>query len=106
MKNEFGVTLDRNGYAPSILPIEEHKCYICSRLVMTPQRHEVYHGSDRTKSKNLGLWINVCPECHYLIHNSDGALDMILKRSAQDFAEAHYGWTHDDFRNRFRKSYN
>ena len=105
MKNEFGVTLDRNGYAPSILHVFDHDCYVCCRRIPNLQRHEVFHGSDRTKSKNFGLWINVCPECHYRIHNCDGSLDLKLKSEAQGIAEAHYGWTHDDFRRWFRKSY-
>lgn len=106
MKNEFDVPLDRNGYAPSILQQGCDGCYLCYRNSGKLDRHEVFHGSDRKKSKELGLWVNVCQECHYLIHNSDGKLDRKLKEDAQQIAEMYYGWNHDDFRKRFRKSYN
>ena len=72
MKNEFGVALDSNGYAPSIMPNKKDmfghpQCYCCLNghaLV----RHEVLYGQNRTKSKALGLWILVCPDCHRWIH--------------------------------------
>lgn len=30
-RNEYGVQLDRNGYAPSIMPIDGFKCYKCQQ---------------------------------------------------------------------------
>lgn len=62
MKNEFGVVLDSNGYAPSIMPNKKDmfghpQCYCCLNghaLV----RHEVLYGQNRTKAKLLacGFW--------------------------------------------------
>ena len=62
MRNEYGEKLDRNGYAPSIIkpPFEADACFICGysgKLV----RHEVFHGPNRTKSKNYGCWVKLCP---------------------------------------------
>ena len=105
MKNEYGVEVDRNGYAPSILNREyDETCYICHRY-MNVQRHEVFHGSSRQKSKNYGLWINICHICHTKVHNGNGKLDNALKVDAQEKAMEYYGWTVDDFRKRFGKSY-
>ena len=104
MVNEYGVELDRNSYAPSILNRYDG-CQVCLRNMRTLERHEVVHGSNRKKSKEYGLWINVCHACHYLIHNGDGRLDKFLKEDAQRAAMLHYGWTVADWRIRFGKSY-
>lgn len=106
MQNEYGVELDRNGYAPSILNVKDSNCcHVCLRSTVAPQRHEVFHGSNRQKSKEYGLWIDVCYACHYRIHNSDGELDRFWKRSGQKIAMIHYNWSEDDWRKRFGKSY-
>lgn len=105
MKNEFAKVLDRNGYAPSIMQTNNEKhCFVCYGNLQ-PQRHEIFHGSNREKSKMFGLWVNVCPICHYKIHNSDGRLDHTLKVRGQEAAMTIYGWTEDDFRKRFGKNY-
>lgn len=103
MKNEFGTQLDSNGYAPTIL-CTSASCAICRRSNVHLQRHEVFHGANRTKSKNYGLWLNVCMDCHALIHR-DGDLDRALKRQAQRHAMTVYKWTESDFRKRFGKNY-
>lgn len=95
--------MDRNGYNPSILASEE-RCYVCNRTG-TLQRHEVFHGAYRSASKRHGLWITVCPDCHYLIHNSDGKLDKRLKAEAQRQAMMVYGWDTPTFRIYFGKNY-
>lgn len=108
--NEYGVPLDRNGYAPSILQTGEG-CFLCRCCGgLDPlDRHEVFGGANRAKSKRLGLWVNLCHHrCHIFgseaVHRSaDTALG--LKRAAQRAAMAHYGWTEDDFRLQFDKSY-
>ena len=94
---------DKNGYAPSILGAFDF-CYVCYKgggLV----RHEVFHGANRDKSKKLGLWINVCPDCHNKIHFTDGKLDRLLKESSQRAAMQVYGWDEAEFRRRFGKNY-
>lgn len=106
MENEYGVELDQNGYAPSLLNRHiEYSCQICLKSNAPLQRHEVFHGAYRTKSKNYGLWMNVCNSCHYRIHNSDGRLDIYLKQEAQKVAMKHYDWSTADFRRRFGKNY-
>lgn len=97
--------LDRNGYAPSLLP--STGCYICKRSGDTV-RHEVFFGPNRAKSKALGLWVTLCPACHTLgpmaVHNN-AAVNLKLKQEAQAVAMEHYGWTVDEFRAEFGKSY-
>ena len=95
--------MDRNGYNPSILCNERH-CVICGTL-RELTRHEVFHGAYRKKSKRYGLWVTVCPECHYMIHNGDGTLDRRLKREAQEQAITVNKWTVSDFRAEFGKNY-
>lgn len=105
MKNEFGKELDKNGYAPSILKRHEG-CHICGRRDLALQRHEVFHGGgNREKSKEYGLWIEVCWNCHNVIHNGNGELDKCLKKEGEQTALIHYKWGICDFRSRFGKSY-
>lgn len=103
MKNEYGAELDSNGYARSVIA-DRKSCYIC-RVVGELARHEVFHGPFRRKSKAYGLWINLCPECHYRLHNSDGRVDLYLKKVGQRAAMETYHWTTADFISRFGKNY-
>ena len=103
MTNEYGTELDRNGYAPSILNVGVG-CMICQRTNRHLQRHEVFHGANRAKSKSYGLWVNLCMECHNNVHHYP-TLDKGLKREAQRHAMLVYKWTKDDFRRRFGKNY-
>jgi len=104
MKNQFGERLDRNGYAESIVG-ESRSCYVCGRTDRPVQRHEVFHGYNRTKSKNLGLWISVCDLCHGKIHHRNSEIDHWLKCRMQEIAMEHYGWSIEDFRREFGKNY-
>ena len=106
MTNEFGVKLDRNGYAPSIFPKGEDICLICNRRDKALHRHEVFHGTlYRERSKAYGCWVTLCYECHAKLHQKDSALDKGVKQTIQNCAMRHYGWSVDDFRERFGKNY-
>lgn len=104
MKNEYGIVLDRNGYAPSVVS-EEERCFICGRMGGKLERHEVYHGVYRDRSKNLGCWVVLCSDCHDRLHHRGGGLDVNLKQNVQEIVSDYYGWSVDDFRIRFGKSY-
>ena len=104
MTNEYGATIDKNGYAPSIMQPVDRCCYICYSNLQ-PQRHEAIHGNNRQKAKKYGLWVNLCPTCHYKVHNSDGKLDRQLKRNAQEAAVAVYGWSTEEFIKKFGRNY-
>ena len=104
MKNEYGVKLDSNGYAPSIVQDDMESCYICG-LGGDLIRHEPFNGSNREKSKNLGLWVNLCEFDHRMCHQYPSTYGGSLKRQAQAKAMRHYEWDYDDWRRRFGKSY-
>lgn len=104
MTNEYGVTLDRNGYAPSIVQ-DINGCWFCKTQQGKLDRHEIYHGAYRKKSKALGLWVLLCHDCHMTLHHTDAALDALLKRWGQREAMKHYGWDTGEFRGRFEKNY-
>ena len=111
MKNEYGAKLDRNGYAPSIIPgHDEYRCLLCGKNGTADplDRHEIFGGENRQKSKRYGLWVHLCGwSCH---RGADGVhrnrpLDLALKRSAQRYAMDQYGWSIDDFRAVFWNNY-
>lgn len=108
--NEYGAVLDRNGYAPSILQSEEC-CYMCeaSGTYDRLDRHEVFGGALRSKSKRLGLWVLLCHAEHHIfgpdaVHNNR-AQDLALKQDAQRIAMEVYGWTIEDFIREFGRNY-
>lgn len=110
MRNEYGVKLDRNGYAPSILQGDMESCIRCGRNGYTDHldRHEVFGGAMRQKSKELGLWVLLChTRCHEGkngVHR-DHDYNLALRRTAQRFAMDKYGWSVYEFRARFRNNY-
>lgn len=109
MTNIYGAKLDQNGYAPSIMYLpndgDADGCFVCGNGGDLA-RHEIYFGTAyRNRSKELGLWIRVCPACHDEIHNGDKDLDRQLKELAQEHAMNYYGWNVQDFRNRFGKNW-
>jgi hypothetical protein len=108
--NEFGAKLDRNGYAKSILQRDTDACCRCGRNGAADHldRHEVFGGAMRQKSKELGLWVTLC---HVRCHEGDTGVhrdrefDLALKRAAQRYAMERYGWSVLEFRSRFRNNY-
>lgn len=104
MRNEYGVKLDSNGYAPSIIDLNGDCCYRCKKSGDLA-RHEVFHGSDRNKSKALGCWINLCPTCHTELHAKDAEIDWAYKRVGQKIAMRYYDWTTEEFIKRFGRNY-
>ncbi len=107
--NEYGVPLDHNGYAPSILQEIPGVCHLCFRSDEKLDRHEVFGGADREKSKRLGLWVLLCHKTHHIfgpaaVHNCRAA-DLALKREAQEKAMTHYGLTTEEFIRLFGRNY-
>lgn len=103
--------LDRNGYAPSILQEGDDQCILCGRYRSSCNkldRHEVFGGAYRQKSKALGLWVCLCHwPCHQGpggAHDSRGTAEA-LKSRAQGEAMKKYGWTTEDFIRQFGKNH-
>lgn len=111
MINKYRVRLDRNGYAPSIIPgHDEYRCKICGRNGSDDHldRHEIFGGANREKSKRYGLWVYLCGwSCHRGANgvHRNRALDLAMKQEAQRCAMEQYGWTVDEFRALFRNNY-
>lgn len=107
MKNEFGIQLDSNGYAPSILQYRtDCQCYRCG-TTYDLARHEVYQGVGRRQScKKYGLWVSLCYVCHAYIHNypqSEEARELDVYAEKQ--ALQSYNWKTEDFIKIFGKNY-
>lgn len=103
MVNDYGEKLDKHGYAPSLWLTGS--CVACGISGIPLARHEVFHGAYRTKSKALGCWVNLCPNCHAKLHTGKKDLDRFLKYEMQKTCMEHYGWSIQDFRERFGKNY-
>lgn len=100
--------MDRNGYEPSIIPFHSSdKCWLCDcngRGKM--DRHEVFGGAYRAKSKRLGLWVHLChDDCHLNGVHRFAHQAELLKFEAQMCAMKTYGWSKEDFIREFGKSY-
>lgn len=97
--------MDRNGYNDSILSDKE-RCFICWRQDIKLDRHEIFHGSlYRKRSKEYGLWVLLCCECHRKLHNTKPEWDKTLKRKGQRAAMSYYHMDVEDFRKAFGKNY-
>lgn len=97
--------ISRSEYIPSILQADEC-CYICGRRDRKLDRHEVFGGAYRQKSKGYGLWVLLCHEdCHLGGVHKNPDKYRWLKRKAQTAAMVTYGWSIDDFRREFGKNY-
>lgn len=103
MTNDYGVQLDRNGYAPTIMQRAE-RCYMCCKTGIL-QRHEIYGNAYRDKSKAFGLWVWLCPECHHTVHFKHAEQKMWLREQGQITAQKRYGWSDNEFREKFGKGY-
>ena len=104
MTNDYGVELDRNGYAPSIA-IHAEGCDLCRRRDRPLQRHEVFHGPFRKRAKALGCWLWICDCCHDRLHFRDAQFQLYTKQLMQQTAMEHYGWTVEQFRAEFGRNY-
>ena len=111
MKNKYGAPLDGAGYAPSIMQFDPCSCYKCGSngSVDKLDRHEVFSGPYRKKSKQLGLWVMLCHwKCHifgeYAIHANQKEREE-LERAGQRAAMAYYHWTTEDFIREFGRNY-
>lgn len=108
-KNEYGVPLDRNGYAPSIVQYQMDRCWLCDKVFQNLlERHEVYGAANRAKSKRLGLWVHLCHQCHrtgkQAVHSCPESASL-LKQAGQKMAMEEYGWSVDDFILEIGKNY-
>lgn len=106
MRNEYGVQLDRNGYAPSIVTFDTCSCFLCGAQDEKLDRHECFGGAMRDKSKQLGLWVPLChTRCHLYGVHQNAQSRLLCQKAAQKAAMQHYGWSKEDFTREFYKNY-
>lgn len=98
--------MDINGYNPSIMQHNLDHCYICGRSCEKLDRHEVFGGAYRAKSKRMGLWVMLCHwSCHLNGVHAHGAESRLLKAEAQQRAMDYYHITTDEWIESFGKNY-
>ena len=101
-------TFRSNGYGPSILQTDLGYCFHCGRSDRKLDRHEVWGGANRSKSKKYGLWVMLCHEdCHEGKNgvHQNAAMRQALREYAQKIAMEEFDWTVEDFREVFGKNY-
>lgn len=104
MTNEYGDALDRNGYASSIMQWGT-SCYLCGSSSGKRDRHEPWGGANREKSKRYGMWCYLCHQkCHLDGAHKDPEINRGLRKQTQEAAMMVYGWSKEEFINRFGKS--
>lgn len=91
--------LDKNGYAPSIMPKlwGAETDYTC--------RHEIYYGvKNREISKRNGFWVAMPPAVHQKLHQNAGqGVDSLLKVLCQKkFEKTH---TREEFMKLIGRNY-
>lgn len=94
----------------SIIQTDRDRCYICGKNASADyfglDEHHVYFGADRKTSERYGLKVYLCHDsCHLNGVHKDAKLNRQLQAEVQEKAMAHYGWSIDDFRERFGKNY-
>lgn len=98
----------RSEYVDSIVQEDMTRCYLCGRRDRKLDRHEIFPGAYRSKSKSLGLWVLLChSDCHEGnngVHRN-AELSRRLRQDAERKALEHYGWFVKDFIREFGKNY-
>ena len=87
------------------------ECFLCGRNGRGDrlERHHIFGGSNRKHSEKYGLVVDLCGErCHrngeYSAHRN-AEVAAYLHRYGQEKAMKEQGWTVEQFRDRFGKSY-
>ena len=87
------------------------QCFLCGANGSADplDRHHIFGGAYRKKSEKYGLVVDLCHDrCHifggYAVHQNAKTM-LQLKRYGQLKAMREQGWTEDEFRREFGKSY-
>ena len=86
---------------------QEKRCYICGS-VRWIEIHHVFGGADRNTADQYGLTVPLCHYCHNEPPNGvhqNKEVRRKLQAKAQKIAMKRYGWSVEDFRDRFGKNY-
>ena len=86
---------------------EEKECFVCGTTLNLHDHHILFGKPNRQHSEKRGLKVWLCIYHHTgsdeAVHNNR-ALDLRLKRIAQEYYEQNYG-TREDFRHEFGRNY-
>ena len=91
----------------SIIQKHTDRCFICG-APRGLEWHHVFGGAMRDKSEKYGLKVRLCHYCHNEPPNGvhqNQEIRLKLQAIAQKKAMEHYGWSVEDFRKEFYKSY-
>lgn len=90
---------------------DKERCYLCGGYPCGDplDKHHIIGGALRNKSERYGLFVYLHHnKCHIFgkesVHQNAG-ISRALKIKAQRAAMIRYGWTEEDFRKEFYKSY-
>ena len=95
----------------SIIQKDKTKCFICKQNACGDplDKHHVFFGAMRSKSEKYGLTVYLHHnKCHIFGENAvhkNAEVNQQLQSFVQKKAMKHYGWTVEDFRREFYKSY-
>ena len=85
----------------SIVQTNLDECFRCLKVPV--EKHEIFYGTaERQKSKDWGMVVALCPECHRKVHRFK-EIDRGLKRIGQTIFEKEYG--HEKFMDVFHRNY-
>ena len=85
--------------------LEVKKCYLCGAEGPV-EVHHCLHGPNRKKAEADGLLINLCPECHRLLHDSgDRRTDRKVMKLGQVAWMGHNMGSTEEFIARYGKNY-
>jgi hypothetical protein len=97
--------------AKSIIQKDKTKCFLCKQNACGDplDKHHVFFGAMRGKSERYGLTVYIHHnKCHIFGDNAvhkNAEVNRKLQSFAQKKAMKHYGWSVEDFRREFYKSY-
>lgn len=93
----------------SIIQPNKTYCYLCSSSTEALDEHHVFGGSRRKLSEKYGLTVYLChSRCHIFGANAvhaNAEVSRRLQATVQRKAMEYYGWSEDEFRQIFGKSY-
>lgn len=90
---------------------DKTKCFICKQNANGDplDKHHCFSGALRSKSEKYGLTVYIHHnKCHIFGERSahkNAEINRKLQAYAQRKAMEHYGWSEEDFRKEFYKSY-
>ena len=85
------------------------QCFICGRNRHAGlERHHIFNGANRKLSEQDGLVVYLCHDCHNeppLGVHYNAEMMRWLKQKGQKMAMEKYGWTKEEFVQRYGKNY-